>query len=98
MAEMNYEEKMEMASKILASGIQLNETMESFDSMETQAKTVLSEGLLGDASTKDTSLLLLYHQCSAIIQLLRSSMKAVKDLNDAMADAIKDDEEDENDF
>ena len=97
MAEMNYEEKMEMASQILASGIQLNETMESLDSMETQAKTILTDGLLGDASKKDMSLLSLYNQCSALIQLLRSSVKCVKDLNDAMADAIKDDEEDEND-
>lgn len=98
MAEMNHEEKMEIASKILASGIQLNETIDGFDSMELEAKTLLTDGLLGDASKKDMSLLCLYNQCSALIQLSRSSMKAVKDLNDAMAEAIKDDEEDENDF
>lgn len=98
MAEMNHEEKMEIASKILASGIQLNETIDGFDSIEIEAKTILTDGLLGDASKKDMSLLSLYNQCSALIQLSRSSMKAVKDLNDAMAEAIKDDEEDENDF
>ena len=98
MAEMNHEEKMEIASKILASGIQLNETIDEFDSMEMEAKTILTDGLLGNASKKDMSLLSLYNQCSALIQLSRSSMKAVKDLNDAMAEAIKDDEEDENDF
>lgn len=98
MAEMSYNEKMEMASQILASGIQLNETMEAFDSMELSAKTLLSDGLLGDASKKDMNLLLLYGQCSALIELLRSSTKCVKELNDTMAEAIKDNEGDENDF
>lgn len=98
MAEMNYEEKMEMASKILASGIQLNETMDSFDSMELEAKTLLTDGLLGDASKKDMNLLLLYGQCATLIELLRSTTKCIKELNDTMAEAIKDNEGDENGF
>jgi hypothetical protein len=98
MNEMNYEEKMEMASRILASGIQLNEFINEFDSMEATAKTTLTSGLLGDASKKDMSLLSMYGQCLALIQLLRDSVECVKKLNDAVAEAIKDNEEDENDF
>lgn len=98
MAEMNYEEKMKTASQILASGIQLNETIDSFNSMELGAKTLLTDGLLGDASKKDMNLLLLYGQCSALIEALRSTTKCIKELNDTMAEAMKDNEGDENGF